>query len=264
MAMVNRKTICVMLAVAMAGCGTSKPDVEVGNTLADYVTQYHYTPFVIPRDSFGPGTIVAFEGKREEIKASNNDCLKLSLNQGFEETNVSIASTSYTVTSSTDLSAALAKGAIESVDLSGAFKDSRVKTVSIGFSDPKEVVASDISLDNRVKQLISDQNDGCVRRIFDARNYVIDRVLSVQSIRVEFKDASNQTIKLDAALLGKLGLNAQASSGLDGKADITANAMRMIGYRLWQYKSRGGMGSSEFERLPVDPARIRELRDPNS
>lgn len=248
---------------ALAGCGSGpepKPAEPAGGTLRKFVADNNYEPFAVPSSDLGPGTVISVVNGRESIKAFNDECFQLKrMETGagpqpntFREMDVSLEQNEYGVNRVTKLEASLAREAVREVELDGAFRDSRVKNVVIRTGDAKEQITSELTMDNRMQELIAAQNEGCLRKIFADGNYVIDRVLMVGTLKVEFRDDGGNAISFDAGLLDALSVAGNNRVTLQGLSALTATTPRMIGYRLYKFEAEGGFGSGRITKTRVN------------
>lgn len=253
---------CVAMAV-MAGCGSGpqpRPAEPAGGTLRKFVVENNYEPFAIPSSDLGPGTVISVVNGRESIKAFNDECFRLSrIESGggpqantYREVEVSLEQNEYGVNRVTKLEASLAREAVREIELGGAFADTRVKNVVIRTGDAREQITSELTMDRRMQELIAEQDEACLRKIFADGNYVIDRVLVVGTLKVEFRDDSDTAIRLDAGLLDALRVSGDNRTALQGLSALTATTPRMIGYRLYKFESEGGFGRGRIDKTRVD------------
>lgn len=251
-----------MAFAVLAACGSGpepKPAEPASGTLRKFVAENNYEPFAVPSSDLGPGTVISVVNGRESIKAFNEECFQLKrMETGagaqpntFREMDVTLEQNEYGVNRVTKLEASLAREAVRDVELAGAFDDSRVKNVAIRTGDAKELITSELTMDNRMQQLIASQNEGCLRKIFADGNYVIDRVLMVGTLKVEFRDESGNAINFDAGLLDALNVEGTNRVNLQGLSALTATTPRMIGYRLYKFEAEGGFGAGRITKTRV-------------
>lgn len=253
------------LTVFATGCATDiedTPDRANVTALKRYADDNNYVPFDLPRDDWGPGTIIAIENGAEDIKAFNDQCFRLAKGTDYREASATIPNMSYKISRDNKLEAGLAKGVVRDIDITGAYQDSRVSEVTFTSTDPKEETASQLTMDMRVEQLIQEQNEGCLRQVFAENNYVIDRVLTLGTFAFSFKDKQGRTIKLDATLAEALGIKFGNTVGLEGKSEIKSDGERMVGYRLYKYipPDSGFIGEGEVESTRVDVEELKALK----
>jgi len=221
-----------------------------------------YEPFALPRDNWGGGTVVKFTNGRENIVFFNDQCLALSGPGDASDiriANVSLTESSYTISKSAKLEASLAKDFSKDIDIGGAYNDSRVAKVNIAVTTPKELVASQGSIRAKIRSLIAEGNP-CVDEIFAKDVFVIDRVVLVDEFSYSLESTEGQSLKFDASILQAIKASPELSARLEGKAVLTSNAPRMVGYRLFRYTVEPGLGETRINETRVSPSEVSVLR----
>lgn len=277
----NKVSIIAPLAagIALASCETKpeeKPNVTSQVTLDEYVSGLKYTPFELPRADWGMGTIITFEDGAEKIQAFNSDCLNLEKNDaGYKPSPVSIPETTYGIANLTKFGARLAEGAIDGLNIGGAFENKNIDTVAISFTQSNEETISRIRMQSVIESLVAKANDdtqeqsirenarNCIGLMNSSTNFVIDRVLAVDGLSVKFKDKNRRAIALDADILGKVGLGGAAGNALVGQTNIKAKdgTRRLLGYRTYKVTFKGGFVDSEVILDPVSQSEIMTLKE---
>jgi len=255
--------LALTCASTLAACVTGGP-VRTAEHLQKYIDDNGYTAFALPRDNWGGGTVVNFNGGRENIVYFNDQCLALSGpgdTSDIRVANASLVASSYTIKRGAKIEASLAKDFAANVDINGAYNDSRVSTVKISLTSPKEYVASQGSIRARIRTLIESGNS-CVDMLFHDGVFVIDRVVGVDGFSYSFETEQGQSLSLDATLLQAINLSPELSASLQGQAAMSSNAHRMLGYRLFKYTAQGGLGESEIIETRVSPQEIAGMLTP--
>jgi hypothetical protein len=249
---------------ALAACGSTPepvPTEPASGTLRKFVADNSYEPFAVPRSDLGPGTVLSVVNGVESIKAFNDECFRLSRMDPatggaqpntYREVDVTLDQNEYGVNRVTKLEASLAREAVREVELEGAFEDTRVKNVVVRTGDAKEQITSELTMDRRLAELVASQDEACLRKIFADGNYVIDRVLLVGSLKVEFRDERGNAIGFDAGLLDALSIEGNNRVNLQGLSALTATTPRMIGYRLYKFEAEGGFGAGRISKTRVN------------
>lgn len=240
-------------------CATTPP--HTAEHLQKYMDDNHYTAFALPRDNWGGGTVVSFSGGKENIIYFNDQCLNLSGPGDADDirtANVSLPSSNYTISKTAKVEASLAQGVVEGANLKGAFNDSRVSTIKIALTSPKEYVSSQGTIKNRIKQLIASGNE-CVDALFEDGAFVIDRVIGVDGFAYTFETEKGQSISLDAGLLNAMSISPSYSASLAGDAALSSDTPRLLGYRLFRYEVKAGLGETNVIETRISPAEISAL-----
>lgn len=249
--------------------GTTAP-VQDGPTLASYVEELGYQPLKIPRDHWGPGTIVAFdEHGAEKIVWFNSQCLKLStppLDSAPEEgMDVEVADSSLPNTTLDRSRGAKADVSLEKalgpdVDLGAAFDDQRLRRVAITINKARQFVTSTGSVSAKAKRLAAGSQD-CANDLVRTGHFIIYDALVISDGNFQFYGADNTLLKLDAGLLSRIKATPNLTAALTGSTTVPISQARIVGYKLLAVDDVAhGLGASAFKFRKVDPAEIRRLK----
>lgn len=245
--------IATVLAVLSIGW-RRKPD-----PLKDYVKQYKYTAFNPPRDRDGVGTIIDFKNRTESVVADDTQCLTNEAAPRGPNIEVATLNQEYTLTRNSSLDFNLAKGYIKEADLAGAFKDNRVKAVSIQLIEPYESRLTKYTVAQYLSKL--KPGDPCRQYMADPKNFVIERTLAAKGVRYAFKNSSNQNINLDATLLNAIGLKGGTASNFVGASTLQWDKPLLIGYRLWKVREASAVAGSQLTIREMDSRDVAKARD---
>ncbi|MBY0420900.1 MAG: hypothetical protein K2Q06_01265 [Parvularculaceae bacterium] len=253
-----RSTTATAVCAAMLwGCQTTGV-VNTPGALQKYIDQNGYTPFSLPRDKWGGGTVVKFSGGRENIVYFNDQCLGLT-GPGdatdIRSADVSLPQSSYTISRTAKVEASLAKDFAANVDITAAYNDSRVSKVNVTLTGPKELVASQGSIAARIRALIAAKNP-CVDEIFKDGSFVIDRVVAVDGFAYTLETTQGQSLNFDAAILKAINVGPELSAKLVGNSAMSSSTPRMLGYRVFKYTAEGGLGETKIKGTRVSPAEV--------
>lgn len=261
--MIDRKGLFVLVifAAVVSGCVTPSK-VRTAEHLQKYVVDNGYEPFALPRDNWGSGTVVRFSGGRENIVFFNDQCLALSGPGDMSDirmANVSLPESSYKISRSAKLEASLAKDFAANIDIGGAYNDTRVAAVNVALKSPKELVASQGSIVARIRSLIAAGNP-CVDMLFADGVFVIDRVVAVDGFSYSLDSSENQGLRFDAAILKAINASPTLSATLEGKATMSSDTPRIVGYRLFRYTAEAGLAEPKITESRVSSREISVLR----
>ncbi len=126
--------------------------VRKSKELDSFVKLYKYIPFNIPGDGDGVGTIVGFKRKAEAVIAAPNECFELST-LTIDTLKGSLPDYEYRLSKENDLEFNTGKIFGDNVKLSGAFKDGRVDSVKVKFSDVYEIRSTRISVERQLQTM---------------------------------------------------------------------------------------------------------------
>jgi len=266
-----RTTTCCTLLTAffLSGCaGDLATGVGPGRQLGDYVRQQGYQPLKIPRDRWGPGTVVSFDANGDEnIVMFNDQCVRFAeprFDTSADTPDVRVANSSLTNMSfsrdrTAGLDIALEKGVSPNVDVSAAFNDQRVHKVEVKIGTARQFVTSDLTMTEKMKVLLGANTD-CAQQLIREGNYVIDDVLVVGDSSFSFSGSGNTTLKLDLALLKAINVNPALTAKYEGKSELPVTEPRIIGYKLYKLGAKLGMAGTLITATRVNPAQIAALK----
>lgn len=253
-----KKIYFAILAVVLIGCAVSskkgtKPHKK-------YIKDQNYTPFTIPRQGEGVGTLISFQDGFESLIMRKNKCLG-----GIQEVElpVTLPDFSYELKESNKVELDASKIINQNLNLSGAFESNGVKTVEVTFVEPFEIAIprSDI------KDLIRDLNNSnieaqkrCVNEITDRKNLLIERVLGAKKIKYRFLNNRNQAMNLNADILQKINITGERAQELNMSTSLDVDFPVIVGYRAWNIKKVPGLAETEFEIIDLSLENIEKLK----
>lgn len=256
--------IVVVAAVAVLLWGSQRPNAT--SNLYDYISDLKYTPFDIPRDKWGVGTVISIESDgSENIIWKNSECLQLTTKKtailnstpDIDTAEVTLPSNRYQITRGANLEVSLAKSISPDLKLDGAFDDNRVNSVEITIEGPKEATASDGTIKRRIVAF-TEAGESCIEDIFREGNYVIDRVLSLEGFAFSFKTSSQTDLSLDADIMNEIHLDPKLQAELQGKSTLTSNKSRVVGYRLFKMEIEPGLAEGGIVAIRVDAGLLKK------
>ena len=237
-----------VLASTFASCAKSP--------LEAYIKKNGYSPFRIPRENWGTGSIVNYKQGTEEIVALNSDCLKLD----STSTNVVLSQYSYTAKRGMNIELSLAKVLDKNLDISAAYTDSRVKNVVISIQDPKESIIPTIRVKRRIVEFNNSNEKDCLEEIVKNKNIVLIRVLSVKSLDYTFLDDKNNKIAIDAALLDKMNVDASYQNEYQGKTTLKVDKQTFFGFRAASFQAGSGLVDTSVKEKELSTKEVRDLQ----
>jgi hypothetical protein len=248
------------------------PGTPPGPGMADYIQGLGYQPLPIPRDRWGPGTVLTFDDKGEErIIWFNEQCLKLAAPPfdsdppGTAEVEVAASALpTFTLDQGRDAAAQvrLDKALGAQVDLDAAFADKRVRQVKIAVSKARQFVAPIGSVRERVKRAAS-RSLACVDDLHRPRNFIVYAALVFSDASFQFIGADETSLKLDAKLLGAIQAGPDLSAKMNGATALPINQPRIVGYKLLAVEDvEHGAAGSGFTLRPLSAADIARLKAP--
>jgi hypothetical protein len=234
--------------------------------LQKYLAANKYTTFTVPRTDWSVGTVVSFPRGVEQIEQFNKDCLKLVFEgdvpkeaADVEFANASLTASSYTLDRNAKIELDLPKVISPEIDVKASFSDDRVSKIKVELQRPREWSSSTGRVTQRAKKLAIEK-DGCAPDLFAKNNVVLFRVLSVDSMKYEFQTKTGTTIKLDAALLNKMGVTGEFANKLDGMTSLQITTPTLIGYRVYKLAAKAGFADSNVTAKELSPAEVERLR----
>jgi hypothetical protein len=255
------RTIAVLSFITLSlgiGCGTGQgPGGQIVTPLSQYIRQYKFTPFDVPRDGDGDGTVIAFNNGQETIVAGPNECLSPT-SIARDQSNVFLVDMEYEVTRNAKLELQAAKVLESSVDIGGAFNDERVKKVKVRWVDPFRRRITELGRDTYLKQLPKDS--ACHRVLTDKRNLIIHTILGANGVEYSFIGENDSAVSLDAKLLDQMNLGGQLRSQFEGKGSLVVSRPVFMGYRAWKGSPASGFAVSTIEITELEPSEIEERR----
>jgi hypothetical protein len=217
--------------------------------LKSYLKQNNYETLTPPRANVVVGSVVTFNHHQETIVSSK--CLPIDKVPASTPQAIGLTTHTGTYTRNVGIDATFTKAADIQIDVSGAFTDNRVETVSITFTDPTET-----HLESQdVKQYISHikSADPCFATLSDKGNIIYQTLVRVDKTSYSFADKTGKTIKLDLNLLKALKISPNYSATYDGKDTLELSQPIYIGYRAWKVNKLPGavapsLGVSDLNR----------------
>lgn len=253
----KKLTTIVISLIILSGCAGRKFARQ--GELKRVVNTYGFVPFGIPRDKDGVATLITFDGRREAVVAASNECFQMS-ELRIDTLKGSIPNYYYNITIRDTLAFEPGKIFGDNVNLNAAFKSSRIKSISVDFSNVFEIRMTRISAEKQIEKLKID-NLTCVRYLLNKKNYLIERVLGADETKIVFKDDKGQAINIDATILKELNIGNKYVRNLDGKSELVFSEPRLIGYRLWQIESESGMMNTKTEINEVSNNEILKIKN---
>ncbi len=249
-----------MAIVALAGCSLERTDQSSREPLSTLIQSNGYVPFEIPRENWGPGTVLSFVDGHERMLAFDSECFALARNGLIGSTDSGSLAGSFPVDPNDSLDRSLSRKFREGVDVSAALQDSRVRSVNYAFAGEHADDVSTRLLENRLQKLNEDMREDCVSEISSGNAIVIERVLGVESIEYTFSDENGTFLPADAAILGLVGLTGDSASGFAGAEALSSRRPMQLGYRAVQFKSREGSDDSRLQVIGLSTEEIEQLR----
>jgi len=241
----KNKIYSVILLITLISTGLvafkDKNKIRKSKELDQFIKLYNYVPFNIPRDGDGIGTVISFKKKKETVIAAPNECFKLE-KLTIDTIRVNLPDYDYILSKQNDLEFNTGRVFGNNVKLTGALKNERVDSVKVSFSDVFVVRATRISVERHMK----DMDELCRKRALQKKNYLIERVLGVGSIKVSFYNKNGQEIKLDADLMDGIKLGNTFQRQFQGKSSLSFSEPRLIGYRIWDVDIELGLAETNY------------------
>lgn len=266
----NRIGGTVLLVSLLTSCAP-KEDGIMGsppNSLISYVSGRGYTPLKIPRSKWGPGTVVSFDAQgNENIVMFNDQCLRFSepaLNAEVDTPDVRVSAAilnnaEFTRERTLGADVSLEKNISSAIDVSGAFNDTRVKTVKVTIGEARQFTISDLTLVSKIRTLLQSSPD-CAQLLLRNGNYIVDDILVVQKSSFSFLGNGNAKVKLDLGLFSALNLTPEYSMRYDGKSDLPVEAPSIIGYKLYAVTADAGSAVTTITATRLTAEQIAAMR----
>jgi hypothetical protein len=253
--------ILILSAIFFINCNTFAQGLSRRNSrsaLSIFITQNRYEPFAIPRTDWGTGTVINIRrGGIEEIVALNNNCLELTP----DSATCFIQSNSYELDASNSLELNLIKVIDKKIDLTNVFEKNRLRKVRITLRDCREDVLPTIRIEQRIRELLTDNNVDCINSINSTNNLLIIRTLSVGYLSYSFLDSNNLAIKLSVDFLNSIKLSDSLQKNYVGKNELFVNDNRvLIGYRVKRFKIKRGFTGTKIEGELLEPRNIQAIK----
>ena len=247
-----RKTTIAIFASILCGCSsTNKTATKALIKLNDLETQiktYGFVPFKLPRTGDGVCTIITFEKKNEAVVASKSECLSNVLVDTVQNV---VADYSYTLTNNDSVGLDLGKIFGDKVNLSGGYKNNRVKKITVKLISPFEARFTRIGVERQVEEI--KKNDAlCTKNLYSKKNYLIERVFGVKGISITLQDSSQKNIPFDLSILKEITSDVNIQRNFQGKSEINSTLQVLLGYRLWQFEGNPGFGETSGQIKPID------------
>jgi hypothetical protein len=229
--------------------------IRKSKELDSFVKLYKYVPFNIPRDGDGVGTIVRFKRKAEAVIAAPNECFELS-SLTIDTLKGTLPNYEYRLSKENDVEFNTGKIFGDNVNLSGAFKDGRVDSVMVKFTDVYEVRSTRISVERQLQTM----DKLCKKRALQKKNYLIERVLGVGAIEVKFYNRNGKEIKIDLNLMDDMKIGYQLKKEFNGQYSLSFSEPRLIGYRLWDIDIEVGFAETSLVLDSLDIEKTLDLK----
>src|ERR1051325_3858120 len=169
-------SLFLLLIVSLSSLNCAAQDGLKG--LREYLRQVKYETFVPPRQNVIVSTIVNYDAGYETIVSSK--CVPPDRVRPSDPAPIGLTNREGHLSKSFGLEAGFAKAIDPRVDVTGAYKDSRVQSVSIEIADPSETHIET----NDLKDYIASLKDGssCLRALTNKRNRILGWLLHVNGV----------------------------------------------------------------------------------
>ncbi len=224
--------------------------------LKDYLKQYGYQTLVPPMANVAVGSVVTFDHRVETVVSSK--CLPAASVPPSPPQPIGLTIRTGTYTRTIGIDASFSKSTGPNIDISGAFSDARVQSVTITMTQPTETHLE--SQDAR--QFISNlpDTDPCKATLTNKKNLIYQSLIKDDKISYVFSDKYGKTIKLDVALLSALKVDPSYQSDLENKDSLDMQTPLYVGYRAWKVRSIPALVHPEVALDLQKPAAIRAMK----
>ena len=224
--------------------------------LRDYLKQYKYAVFVPPRQNAALDTVITFIGGFESVVTSK--CVPKDKVPNSTPAMVALTDHTGNITTNTGLEGSFARTLDPSINISGAFSDTRVQSISIQISDPNESHIESKDLKDYISSLPA--GDSCRAVFLNKNNLVLENLLSISGIKYNFYDKDGKQIKLDAALLQAIHLSPMYKKDYENRDSLELKTPVFVGYRAWKVRQIPGAVKSTLELNQFDPTDLNRSR----
>lgn len=246
-----KNAIIIIITCLLLGCDGSKEATKSMvklNHLETQIKTYGFVPFKIPRDGDGVCTIITFEKQNEAIVAAKSECLS---SVPVDTLRNVIPDYSFTLVNNDSIGLDLGKILGDKVNLSGGYKNKRVKKITVKLISPFEARFTRIAIEREVEKI--KKNDAlCTKNLYSKKNYLIERVFGVKGIVVTLQDSLQRNIPLDLSILKEITADVNVQRNFQGKSEINSNKQVLLGYRLWRFEGNPGFGQTESQIKSID------------
>lgn len=234
---------------------TPKPRPQVGPTLVAYVRSLGYRPLQIPRDQWGPGTLITLDNGEERIVRFNDGCLHLKVPQvmakatptpdvGVAQISLPQVSLDYGRSRSAAGDVELEKALDARLQVRGAFDDTQVGQIVVSIGDAEQFVAPEGVVRDQAKW-VGTRGLSCTGDLADSKTYVIYDVLVIGDSQIGFLGKDGARLKLNAKLMKKIGADENLTSSQEGRSALKIPAHRIVGYKVMQVGIHNGLAQSQ-------------------
>lgn len=243
------KISALLLLVLTFSCGSIPQNPQ--NELSNFIKQYDFVPFKTPRASDGVGTLITFDNKAEAVVASLGDCFVPRV-LNIEKFDSEISNYQYTISANDTVNFDTGRIFGNDTNLYSVFGRFNVKKIEVKFTDTFEERVTRISVERQLDS-ISSNDQLCLQKLTNNKNYFIERVLGANQLSIVFKDSLNSVIDIDAKLLKEIEVNSSFVKDVAGQSTLQFNEPRYIGYRAWQIDYESGFTGAKSNIYKIKP-----------
>lgn len=242
-------------ASAISGCASNPPPQQ---GLTDYIKNYNYVAFNLPRSKDGVGTVIDFKNQSESVVATGPECFLRAASSTVNNHDVGATALDQKVNWSAGASFSLPKAILEYADVSGIAKVSGAKSVKVSLNQPFEQFISRLQFAEFLNSLAP--NDPCKSAFADPKNLIIYQVLGAKGISYEFLDGSDNTISLTAKILDQVDFKPEVTHTSQNNGKLETDQTLLIGYRTWVVTKPAGIAGTGLDVEEVSKKDVEQRR----
>lgn len=251
----------VLALVLCSACSSSNQPSSLARPTAlnDYLRVHRYTPFDLPRDNWGTGTLIRFEDGTERIVATRSQCFALAPS-AEDSSRVAMTNVSYDLSRSDSLELNIGKLLGDQVEVRNVFGAGQVGRVRITLADPFRVVIPEMSIRRHIAALGASNANDCLEALTHRDHYLISEIIGVKGVQYEFFDRSNSRVNVNADLIGRMGLTGQSRAVTEGRSTLNVDGTMYLAYRIYRVGTRGGYLATDIVLDSIPPAQVMQIK----